>query len=175
MIEPIKGDLANIWQNASELIEEGEFEELGLLSNHTIHNSSIYHDELSVSAAVIVYSLYKIGSRLNSAHVIGLITKLMQALGTDDETAYRKTQSSLFKYIREADSHFNLYIDDVLDQAKIKKGWKLYEHGLSIGASAGLLGISKWELMNYVGNTRVADTIRTDVRSRIKFTRGLFR
>ena len=58
------------------------------------------------------------------------------------------------------------YITEVLQQAKIKKGGRIYEHGLSVGMSAQIMGISKWELMDYLGATKVSEV--TDEVSRLK-------
>ncbi len=176
MLENIREDLVTIWQTCLEVVEEGEFDELTHLSNTTIHNSSIYGDELSISAAVIVYSLHKIAQRrqLNVGQIIEHITKLMQDLSAEKDIEYKKHQKQFFEYIQGVDSRFKLYIDQVLEQAKVKKGWKVYDHGISMGASANLLGVSQWELMNYVGNTVVTGTIKTDVKSRLAYTRRLF-
>ena len=175
MLDNIREDLVTIWQTCLEVIEEGEFDELTHLSNTTIHNSSIYGDELSISAAVIVYSIHKMAQRgrLNVGVLIEKITKLLQDLSSDDEVKYKLHQKQFFELIQGADSSFNLYIDQVLEQAKVKKSWKVYDHGISMGASANLLGVSQWELMNYVGNTTIT-TVKTDVKSRLAFTRGLF-
>ena len=39
-----------------------------------------------------------------------------------------------------------------------------------------ILGISQWELMNYIGKTQINDNIPDiiDARSRLRFARGLF-
>ena len=49
------------------------------------------------------------------------------------------------------------YIEEVLRKASINKASKIYEHGLSMGKTAKLLGISEWELAEYTGQTRMAD------------------
>ena len=178
MREEIKHDLISIWGSALELIEEGHYQGLLSLSNHTIHNASIYNDEFSITAAVIVYSLSKIAQRgrLNVANVVSHITRLMQDLSKRSDAAYRKTQKEMLGFIDKADTKFNLYIDDVLKQAKVKKAWKVYDHGLSAGAVAELVGVSQWDLMGYIGNTRVAETpvFKTDIKSRLAYARHLF-
>ncbi len=178
MRDDVRQDLANIWTAALEILEEGNLLQLKELSNHTVHDSSIYRDEFSITAAVILYSLYKIAQRgqLNIAKVVGYITELNHALTKGDNEGYRGIQKALLSYISDTDLKFRLHVDDVLKQAKIKKGWKLYEHGLSLGSSAEMLGISKWDLMNYIGNTTIADQLRvkSDVKSRLKYARSLF-
>ncbi len=178
MEDDVKQDLINIWASTLELIEEGDYNQLKFLSDHTIHNSSIYSDEFSITAAVIIYALSKIAARgdLDVGKITSIVTKLLQCLATNDEAGYRLAQKGLLEHIALTDNRFNLYVDAVLQQARIKKGWKVYEHGLSVGASADLLGVSQWDLMNYIGNTTLAEHtgLRTDVRSRLDFARHLF-
>ena len=70
-----------------------------------------------------------------------------------------------------------LYVQEVINQAQIKKGSKLCEHGLSCSKSAEILGISQWELMNYIGKTKLSEEEHdiVDLRTRIDYARGLFR
>ena len=70
---------------------------------------------------------------------------------------------NILKHIGRIDDKLKLYIDDVLDKAKIVKGSTLYEHGVSIGRAAELLGISQWELMSYVGKTKIIDRYKEEV------------
>ena len=81
-----------------------------------------------------------------------------------------------FPYSDKFVSHVKQYIDEFINQAEIKKGTKIYDHGVSLGQAANILGISQWELMNYVGKTRFGEPIydRPDTIDKIKFTRGLF-
>ena len=63
------------------------------------------------------------------------------------------------------------YIQDVLKKAAINKGSRIYEHGVSMGQTAKLLGITPWELAEYSGQTGSADvnlSITLDVKKRIK-------
>ena len=68
-------------------------------------------------------------------------------------------------------------MQEVIEEAKIKKGYKLHEHGISLGRTAEILGISQWELMNYVGKTKISDVdiVPTDVVQRLKLARGIFK
>jgi predicted transcriptional regulator len=63
----------------------------------------------------------------------------------------RKTLSSLSVNLKP-------YIEEVMRKASINKASKIYEHGISLGQTANLLGISQWELSEYTGQTSIADT-----------------
>ena len=42
--------------------------------------------------------------------------------------------------------------------------------------SANILGISQWELMDYIGKTKMEDTFQNkeDIKAKLEFTRNLF-
>jgi len=79
--------------------------------------------------------------------------------------------------INKLDLKLKEYIQDVLLKAKISKGSRLYEHGLSMERTAFLLGITQYELMDYIGKTHIAD-VRMKVlmhpKDRMKIARELF-
>ncbi|MFH1398573.1 MAG: hypothetical protein ABIG95_00495 [Candidatus Woesearchaeota archaeon] len=174
----IHEDVLNVFQDALDIIQKGEFFKLKELSNHTIHNASIFQDEDSVSVAVIIYALSKILERgkLATDTLIRLITESITSLKAADTTLFREKRGQILSFISEADSRLKIFIEEVIRQAQIKKGTKLYDHGVSLGQAADILGISQWELMNYVGKTHILDAepSRPDAIDRIHFARGLF-
>jgi len=82
----------------------------------------------------------------------------------------------LIKALAKHDARFEMFIEDVIEQANVKKGSKLYEHGISIGRAAEILGISEWELMEYIGKTTIADfkKEKIDILERMEFAGSLF-
>ncbi|MBW2971160.1 hypothetical protein KY320_03295 [Candidatus Woesearchaeota archaeon] len=179
-MEPtIKEDLINILAKALEIINQGNFFELKELSNHTIHNASIFQDEYSVSIAVIMYALSKILERGKPKldTINSLMKDAVQVLSKDDWDSYKAITKEMFKFIADIDSRLKLFIDEVVRQAEIKKSSKIYYHGISLGQAASILGVSQWELMNYVGHTKMMDEgyERPDVVEKVKFTRSLFK
>ena len=67
-------------------------------------------------------------------------------------------------------------MDDVMSEAQIRKGSKMYDHGISLGQAANVLNISQWELMQYLGATKGADSPydKSNVVEKLKYARGLF-
>ena len=57
-----------------------------------------------------------------------------------------------------------------------KPGAHSFEHGISLGQTAQLLGISQWELMKYIGHTKITEgvTEKVSVRTRLKYVDELF-
>ena len=74
------------------------------------------------------------------------------------------------------DERLKMYIHEVIVQARIRKGSKLCAHGISAARASQILGISRWELMNYVGQTTLSErfTENVSVSGRMKTARGLF-
>ncbi|MFH1133897.1 MAG: hypothetical protein V1735_05365 [Nanoarchaeota archaeon] len=141
------------------------------LSNHTIHNASIFQDEDSVAVAILLYAMSKITER-EGRMPKGVWEGLAQAecqLKSGDEGAYRKTIRSLFTIIQSADHRLRLYIIEVINQAEIKKGTKLYEHGISLAQAASILGVSQWELMGYVGKLHELPSPKGKISMKARF------
>ena len=183
MNEIIKKDILTIISKTIEILkvkEEKDIVELKELSNHTVHNASIFQDEDSISIAILIYSLSKIIERkfgeLDFKLILNLSTLAFDYLKKDDIDEYRKTIKKLFDLISKIDSKLKLYIEEVIRQAQIKKGSQLYKHGISLARAAEILGISQWELMNYIGHTKIMDIeVKVDIKSRLEFARELFK
>lgn len=183
MKEKIKKDLLDILNRVIGIIEVKEkkdITELKDLSDHTIHNSSVFQDEDSIRIAVAIYAISKIIYRKKGnipEEIVVEIVKARNCLKNNQFESYRAAVRDLFRRISKIDDELSLYVQEVIKQGEIKKGGKLYEHGISMAQAADVLGISAWELMNYVGKTRIADIPyeKTGVRQRLKFARGLFR
>jgi len=166
MQETIKKDIINILRKVIPIIRKEDVFGLKELSNHIIHDASIFQDKDSILIAIVVYSLSKIIARSEGKTdewdkakdpIIKEIERAHTFLqnGKDDE--YRDKIKKLLRNIGKMDKGLQLYIQDIFERARIIKGAKLYEHGISIGRVADFLGISQWELMSYVGKTKIVD------------------
>lgn len=103
--------------------------------------------------------------------------KELIALEKNQIEQYDHTIHQLLQSINKLEHKFKKYIKEILQQAKISKASRIYEHGISAGRTAELLGISTWELMSYTGQTGIPDSPYSqsrDIKTRIKLTRSLF-
>lgn len=178
MIEKIRLDLLEVLGKSETFLSYSDSAKLKELSNKTIYNASVYQDQDSLKLAIIIYSLSKIMERgiKDPKNFVMLISEAKVRVEDRKEDEYRAIVSKLLDAIAHEDTKLGLYFDEVLEQAKVKKGGKLFEQGLSIGQASHLLGISKWELMHYVGKTSLTEEMPSlDVSTRLKFTRSLFR
>ncbi len=154
----IKEDILAVLKKVVDALKEENYSELAELSNRTIHDASIFQDDDSLTIAVLVYALSKIIGRCiergQPCPVIApQLKKAEEALRADDDNAYRSIVKKLLKEIGHYDEQLKIYIQEVIEQARVKKASKLYEHGISIARTAELLGLSQWELQSYIGKT----------------------
>ncbi len=185
----IKNNLIRVLEKAINAIKKQDYKELKQVSDETIHDATIYQEEHSISLAVLIYSLSKIHEReFHYSQFRGWtgfcdncfkgLEQAKQKLLEDNEEEFDKIlKNNIFNLIK-VDEKLKKYVQDVLQSAKINKASRLYEHGISMGRTADLLGISRFELMDYIGKTYISD-VKTnntiDALTRLKFARGLFK
>lgn len=179
----IKKDILAVVTELVEILkvkEKSDIAEIKELSNHVIHNASVFQDEDSISVAILIYSLSKIIERkqkdLDYNKVLSMLNSCILSLKNNDEKLFRKSVKNIFSFIRAIDEKLKMYIYEVINQAQIKKGSKLCEHGISIARAAEVLGISQWELSHYIGKTTLMDRFSepVNVSNRLKIARSLF-
>lgn len=169
-------------------LKEKDAVKLKELSNETIHSASIEQDEASIALAVIVYSLSKIIERTNYQHypawenflkqILLRIEKAIDFLSKSNEKLFRKNILEIENLINRLTGNFKLHVQQVFERARINKASRIYEHGISMGKTAKLLGITIFELSEYAGKTGISDISlsRTiSVEKRIKLAEELFR
>ncbi len=183
MHDIIKKDILAVLAELAEILkskEESDIVQIKALSNHVIHNASVFQDEDSVSVAILIYSLSKIIEReqkeLDYSKVLAMLDSCISNLKNNKDDLFRKSIKSIFSFIRAVDKRLKMYIHEVINQAQIKKGCKLCEHGISVARASEVLGISQWELMYYLGKTTLIDKFSepVDVSKRLKIARSLF-
>jgi hypothetical protein len=174
----IKGDILGILKTAVVAVHEKDSKTLREISDHTVHNASIYQDKDSITIAVVMYALSKIVERMARIEpdIERQLGQAKGALERDDFEGYEGAVKDIVDTISGFDSKLNLYIQKVIDEAQIKKGSRLYEHGISMAQTAELLGVSQWELMKYLGNTKIADKFddEIEVSQRLDHARQIF-
>lgn len=147
--------------------ESKDILELKDLSNHTIHDASIYQDIDSMQIAVATYAIYKLfdrGIAISDDYYEKIIQEFREALNVLELNRfgeYNEHIETIFFLIKKIDQSALVYIEEVLDKARITKGSKLFDHGLSAKRAAEIMGITEWELLNYLGKTEIVDRHQT--------------
>ncbi|VVB81813.1 Uncharacterised protein [uncultured archaeon] len=181
MRQIIKEDILDVIKKVITALKNEDYSTLAELSNHTIHDASIFQEDDPLTLAVLVYALSKVIHRSiergqTAPDAASSLQKAHEALTNDDDNAYRAIMKDLLRNIGQYDAQLKLYIQEVIQQARIKKASKIYEHGISIARTAELLGLSQWELQNYIGKT-VMDIPHDGIKAtdRLKKARELFK
>lgn len=161
-----KEHLISVLESAMKALKTNNSVELQALSDQTVHSASIYQDTDSISIAVIIYSLSKIVARRESMkikHWISLVNKISSSLSLAIDSLEKEKYSSFGNHLKKiigilsSFSSLKPYIKDVIRKASINKASKLYEHGISLSQTAKLLGITRWELSEYIGQKSIHD------------------
>lgn len=126
MDEIVRVDILKVLDASTKMIERLDIVGLKELSNHTIHNASIFQDQDSVTIAVIIYTLAKIFEResLVDKSVIPIINNSKKSLFENKFEEYRLNLKKLYDLIKEKDSKHKLYVQEVIEQAGVKKAQK---------------------------------------------------
>src|SRR3989338_1035637 len=183
MNETVRKDILSLLDSVIGILEseeEKDLTQLSELSNHIIHSASIFQDEDSISTALLVYSIYKIFTRGKSrekiySEIVPIVKQARSDLKTGKDENFRKRIRNIFRAIAGIDSQVSIYIDELLDKARLKKGAKIYEHGISIARVSEIIGISLWELASYVGRTNLPEhSAAVSAEKRLGFAREIF-
>lgn len=171
MRDEVKNDLLENIDYFLKKIKSNDFSDLSEFSNHTIHDASIYQDKDSISFAIAIYSISKLKEKsdfdvLKFEHIF---LSMKHALMNNNYDSYRKSVSALLKIIDTLDRKLHLYVENILDQAKIKKGSKIYDHGISLAQASEISGIALWDLIGYVGNTNIYENSISRIKYKEKF------
>ncbi len=183
MLPEVKEDIRDVLRKVIAILAQKEDKdalELKELSNHVIHDATLFEDQDAISVAVLVHALAKIVEQssptLSYRDFSTLLVNCLHELEVNDLQGFKGIIRKLYTLIEKHDSRLNLFATDVLTHSQIRKGCKVCEHGMSCAKSAELMNISQWDLLQYIGKTTHADIMGNgyDIRSRIQFVRRLF-
>ena len=178
MEEVVRQDILEVIREGLVALHDGDAFRVKELSNNVIHNASIFQDEDSLGIAVLMYALSKVmeRGRLDIAEVERLLERAKSALEAYNFENYRMAIKFAVRKISEADSRLKIFVSNVIDQAQLKKGCKICMHGVSVARTANILGIPRWELMQYLGRTTFHDEVveTVNVQDRLAFARKVF-
>lgn len=184
-----KENVLRIFEETKNAIDENDSAKIKRLSNQTINTASLTQDPDNIAVAVIVYALSKIIEREGYRKLPGWsnfyriyvqsINKIIRGLKKNDDRIVRENLKLLRSAISKLSGRLKKYIHDVFMKAKINKASKIYEHGISMETTAGLLGITMFDLANYAGQkeeiSEAPESKTLGVRQRIKLAMEMFK
>ncbi|MBL7050688.1 hypothetical protein ISS04_00840 [Candidatus Woesearchaeota archaeon] len=176
----------DVLQKIKKGILTGNVNNLKKITQTALNNASIFQDETSISIAIISYAIYKLIERKRFVEIeipISIYRDIIKSLensslsiSNNNQKRLKQNLRVLFESINKLDGRLPIYIGEILEKAKVKKAYMIHEKGISLARAAELMGTSQWELMHYIGKTRISEHIskKIDVKTRLNFTRGLF-
>ena len=184
--EEIDHQISILEKTKSALLNKNLFV-LKELSNSTINTASSNQDSASITIAVIIYTLSKLVEREDFKRIPSwdkfvkkfnsLLNLAIKALKDGNLEVYNEYIQDARKTIESQSIALKPYIQDVLKKASINKASRIYEHGVSLEQTAKLLGITQWELSDYIGSRTLAETRQNqthDVKARAKMAMEFF-
>ena len=182
MHEKVRHDILAVLKQALDVMKKDPHPSHLLMdiSNRVIHNASIFQDEDSLGAAIMLYALAKTvqgccEKNVSFGPLSATLRKAYDQLQRGDDAGYRAAAKQLLMKIKQMDSRLKLYVEEVMNAARLKKGHKLHEHGLSVARIAELTGVSQWELLQYMGKTVTYVPEGKPVLQRLQKAREMFR
>ncbi|MAH06930.1 hypothetical protein CMI38_01610 [Candidatus Pacearchaeota archaeon] len=179
--------ILNILKKVQVALEKKDYVKIKRLSDKIIDHVSVHQDVDLLSVAVIIYALSKLIERDSYkdeknwesfyASYRGNIKKMIVSLENRDEKGFREDVDASRKLIHNLGGKLKRYIGDVIQRAKMNKASRLYDKGISMEKTAKALGVSLWELSEYMGprvQSKENIYITMPVRERVKIVRGIF-
>ncbi len=178
-------NILKILEETKTAVEKNDTFLIKQLSDRTNNTASRTQDPDNITVAVIVYSLGKILEREQYKNYPGwnkfykntlaYIDKLISVLKKNDDAGIKRSLELIRNEINNLSGKLKNYIQDVFRKASINKASKIYEHGISMEATAKLLGITMWELASYAGQRDIDISGNvSNVKDRIKIAEEIF-
>jgi len=183
MFPKVKEDIIAVLKRAIPALKKEDFSELSSLSNRTIHDASVFQDHDSIAMGVLMHSLSKFCKSLKEkempipSEVSLSLEDALNFLKKDNIKLFEKSIKGIFRLMKRFDKKINIYLEEAIKRTRIKKASWMHAHGISIPRTAELLGISQWDLRNYVGVTKFPEKNLggLNIIKRLDVARRLFR
>lgn len=157
----------NVLKDTKQALQTENSLNLLELSNQKIHSVVCVQDIESITLTIVIYTLGKIVERKSSLKIqnwdqsvkkiTALIDLAIDSLEKNNEEAYRNYLLKIRSSLESISTSLKQYTKEIIRNACINKASHLYKHGISMGQTAKLLGITEWELAEYTGQTKIAD------------------
>ena len=163
----VKRDIEDVLNQAYGAIKSERYFYLHGLSDHVIHSLAIYKTPEIGYVATMVYCLSKIflDEKYTKRHnlkkfreeILVLLDDARTYIKKDQIKAYMKTIIEASEMLEKFTTDVKEYSEDLMVKARIHKGTRIYEHGMSLGSAAKTLGVTSWDIMDYGGKTTISE------------------
>ncbi len=155
------------------------------IANEAIREAVLSGDKNLANIAVLAYSLSKILSKLHfrkrrdwTRFTKDVERELAGLVGVAKNGDLSRICEELIELVRKIDEGAGNYTRGLVFKARVKLASEAYALGLSLSSAADLVGADKYELMRYVGATKIHDRpfVKTmSTLERYKILKGVLR
>lgn len=174
-------ELSKLTKRLLELIETDSISPIKEISTELVQEGLITQEPIVIRMAILFYAVFKTYQKRHhrknelkwkafDAEMRDDLAQLSKSLSEEKRDKTKETLEEIMDDVKVLDSSFGRYIEIITEKAIVKKGTTLYALGLSLGMASKLTGASKWEILQFSGKTRVADT---DADSRVSLDERL--
>ena len=180
--------IASVLRQTKKALRDADALTLQQLSDQTIHSATVYQHTDFITIGVLVYALNKLVAHKDKIKIKrwdALVTKLNNEV---DKALLELDRKDAEEFARHLEHIKDLLIDfspsarqdiqEVLRKASVNKATRIYEHGISLSQTARLLGVTQWELADYVGQKNISDNplnATIEVKKRAKMAEDFFK
>lgn len=159
--------IVKVLSSAKDALKDNDFLKMSELSSQTTHSASCMQDAGSITIAVLIYALSKLIERKDykkmknwskfSRKFNGYLNLAIISVKNNNNNKYEDYLQKARESLKILSLNFKPYIEEVLRKAAINKASRIYEHGISRGRTAQLLGVTEWEVAEYTGQKPVQE------------------
>lgn len=171
-----RSHIITVLQGIKEALKKQDAMKLKELSNQTIHTAASSQDSGSTAIGIISYSLSKLIERRDNKRIKNwdsfiqkfnsAIDLAIKAAEEDNLEAFEYHVINARKAIVSASPNLKNYIEEILKKSSINRANKLYEHGISLGQTAKLLGLTQWEISEYAGQSKTDEYVASPLSAK---------
>lgn len=161
--------LLEVLAQIQQALEQSDSFALHQLSDQLLHTASIQQHTDILTIAVVTYGLHKLVTkkeRIPQREWALFVKKFNGELRKSSEALQDRDTEEFARHLDHAKELIETsigkkmagYVQEILKKASINKATKVYEHGISLSRTAHLLGLSQWDLLEYVGQRESRDS-----------------
>ncbi len=159
--------IISVLKGIKDSLKKEDAVKLKELSNQTIHCAACNQDSGSTAIGIISYALSKIIERADYKRIKnwqGFIQRFnsaielaIKAAEEDNLEAFESHIMRARTSILSASPNLKKYLEEILRKSSINRASKMYEHGISLGQTAKLLGLTQWEISEFTGQSKTEE------------------
>lgn len=174
-------------KEAINAIRANNPQKLASISDYVIHSATILQSSYAIEISTLLHSLHKAYERERyrsfrswkkfDKQTQNTLELMIESLEKNQDKSFELRLKKFFKEIDRLDRRLKHHVQEIIQSSKTTKASRIHEHGVSLGRTSNILGVSQYELMKKVGKTGIPDAeggITGNLKQRLKLARTLF-